>query len=100
MKINGIISFKLAFQCKRYKDTVSAGEIREFKGSLDADQRGLFITTGTYSPAAKKEANNSKNKIIDLMDGNDLLNKLAELKIGLSPITSYEIDEAFFNSYK
>ena len=101
LKLNGIIGFKLAFQCKRYKGSVSAGEIRDFRGSLTADtEKGLFITTGTFTQEAKKEANNPGKQIIDLMDGTDLKNKLAELKIGLKPITSYEIDEQFFNAYK
>ena len=54
-KINGIISFRLAFQCKRYKGTVGAGAIRDFRGSFTSDvEKRLFITTGTFSQGAKK----------------------------------------------
>lgn len=101
LKLNGIIGFKLAFQCKRYKNSVSSSEIRDFRGSMTADtEKGLFITTGSFTQDARREANNPGKQIIDLMDGTDLRNKLAELKIGLKPITSYEIDEQFFNAYK
>ena len=31
LKINGIVSFNVAFQCKRYKGLVSSGDIRDFR---------------------------------------------------------------------
>ena len=34
LKINGIFSFNVAFQCKRYKGVVGAPEVRDFRGSL------------------------------------------------------------------
>ena len=51
-----LLSFKVSFQCKRYKGSVSSGEIRNFRGSLGSSDRGLFITTGYFSEEAKKEA--------------------------------------------
>ena len=34
IKLNGIISFHMLFQCKRYTGSVSAGEIRDFRGAM------------------------------------------------------------------
>ena len=49
VKLNGIISFHMLFQCKRYSGTVSAGEIRDFRGAMQGRaDKGLFITTGKY----------------------------------------------------
>lgn len=57
LKINGIFSFNVAFQCKRYSGVVGAPDIRDFRGSLTTNiEKGLFITTGTFSKAAREEA--------------------------------------------
>lgn len=97
LKINGIFSFNVAFQCKRYKGVVGAGDIRDFRGSLTTDiEKGVLLTTGTFSKAAKEEASNPGKQQIDLIDGNEFMNKLAEFGIGLKEIKTYEIDEAFF----
>ena len=97
VKINGMFSFKVAFQCKRYSKTVPSSDIRDFRGSLTTDiEKALFITTGTFSKPAQDEAVTSGKIQIDLIDGEDLINRLAELRIGLTPVTEYEIDEKFF----
>ena len=97
VKINGIFSFKVAFQCKRYSGSVPSSDIRDFRGSLTTDiEKALFITTGTFSKPARDEAMTSGKIQIDLMDGEDLINRLAEFRIGLTPITEYEIDEKYF----
>lgn len=101
LKINEIISFKLAFQCKRYKGIVSPKEIRDFRGSMTTDiEKGLFITTGIYSRAAIKEAEADGKKRIDLINGEELLNKLAELQLGIKEEKVYVIDEEFFQNFK
>ena len=98
LRINGIFSFNVAFQCKRYKGMVGAGEIRDFRGSLTTDiEKGVMITTGTFSKAAKEEASNPGKQQIDLIDGEDFISKIAEYGIGVRPVTTYEIDEEFFN---
>lgn len=97
LKINGIFSFNVAFQCKRYRDLVGAGAIRDFRGSLTTDiEKGVLITTGTFSKAAKEEASNPGKQQIDLIDGEEFINKIAEFGIGVKEVKSYEIDEDFF----
>ncbi len=84
LRINGIFSFNVAFQCKRYSGIVSAGDIRDFRGSLTADiEKGIFITTGTFSRAAKEEASKTGKQQIDLIDGEELINMLKENGIGV-----------------
>lgn len=98
--MNGIFSFYVAFQCKRYKGPVGAPEIRDFRGSLSQNiEKGVFITTGSFTKAAREEANAPGKQQIDLIDGDDFMNKLAEYGIGLSPRVEYEIDEAFFREF-
>lgn len=97
LKINGIFSFNVAFQCKRYSGVVGAPDIRDFRGSLTTSiEKGLFITTGTFSKAAREEACSPGKQQIDLLDGEEFINKLTEYEIGVHPITTYIIDEDFF----
>ena len=97
LRLNGIFSFNVAFQCKRYKGQVGPGDIRDFRGSLDNNiEKGVLITTGSFSKAAREEAGAPGKKQIDLMDGNDFMDKLAEYSIGLTPRTEYDIDEEYF----
>lgn len=97
LKINGIFSFNVAFQCKRYKGAVSAGDIRDFRGSLTTDiEKGVLITTGTFTRAAKEEASNPGKQQIDLIDGEEFINKIAEYGIGVKEVRTYEVDEKFF----
>ena len=99
LKINGIFSFNVAFQCKRYKGSVSAGDIRDFRGSLATNiEKGVFITTGSFTKAARDEASEQGKQQIDLIDGDEFMNKLAEYNIGLKEVKSYDIDENFFRN--
>lgn len=97
LKINGIFSFNIAFQCKRYQGSVSAGDIRDFRGSLNTNiEKGVFITTGSFSKPAIEEASNPGKQQIDLIDGEEFITKLAEFGIGVKEVKDYEIDEQFF----
>lgn len=99
VKLNGIISFHMLFQCKRYSGTVSAGEIRDFRGAMQGRaDKGLFITTGKFSVPAIEEANRPGTTPIDLVDGDELADKLRELQLGVVPVNDYIIDEAWFLS--
>lgn len=98
-RIHGLMSFHVLFQCKRYKGSVGAGDIRDFRGAMmGRADKGLFITTGTFTPAAVKEATRDGAPPIDLLDGNDFGEKLKELGIGVSTKTVevYAVDEAWF----
>lgn len=83
-KINGILSFHIIFQCKRYKGKVSSNEIRDFRGAMvGRTDKGLFITTGTFTRDAIREANRDGAPAIDLMDGDKIAEKLKELNLGV-----------------
>jgi restriction system protein len=83
-RINGLMSFHIAFQCKKYKGSVGAPEIRDFRGAtVGRADRGLFITTGSFTKAAIEEANRDGVAPIDLIDGDQLADKLKELSLGV-----------------
>lgn len=97
LKINGVFSFNVAFQCKRYSGSVGAPEVRDFRGSLTkATEKAVLITTGTFTKAAREEAANQGKDQIDLIDGEELINLIVENGIGVSEEKTYRIDESFF----
>lgn len=57
LRLNNMLSFHVVFQCKRYKDLVGPSPIRDFRGAMvGRTDKGLFITTGTFTREALKEA--------------------------------------------
>lgn len=83
-RINGLMSFHIAFQCKKYKGSVGASEIRDFRGAtVGRADRGMFITTGNFTKAAIVEASRDGAAPIDLVDGDQLADKLKELSLGV-----------------
>lgn len=83
-RINGLMSFHIAFQCKKYKGSVGSPEIRDFRGAtVGRADRGLFITTGSFTKSAIEEANRDGASPIDLVDGDQLADKLKDLQLGV-----------------
>jgi restriction system protein len=100
-RIHGLMSFHVLFQCKRYKSSVSSGEIRDFRGAMvGRSDKGLFITTGTFTPAAVKEATRDGAPAIDLIDGAYLAEKLKELRLGVttSMVEVVSIEDKWFET--
>jgi restriction system protein len=80
----GLLSFHVLFQCKRYQGSVGSGAVRDFRGAMmGRTDKGLIITTGTFSPDARREATRDGAPPIDLIDGEALCDKLKELALGV-----------------
>jgi len=103
LRINPFVSFQVCFQCKRYIGTVGSRDLRDFRGSImGRAEKGIFLTTGTFSSDAKKEATRDGATPIELVDRELLIDMLEELELGLIKkriITIYDIDEDFFNEF-
>jgi restriction system protein len=100
-RINGLMSFHVIFQCKKYQGSVSASEIRDFRGAMvGRADKGLFITTGTFTSSAIKEATRDGAPPIDLIDGEHLAEKLKELQLGVKTemVEKVTIDNNWFLS--
>ena len=98
-RIHGFMSFHVIFQCKKYQGSVSAADIRDFRGAMvGRADKGLFITTGTFTPAAIKEATRDGAPPIDLVDGEQLAEKLKEFNLGITTemIEKVTIDKQWF----
>lgn len=99
IRLHGIMSFHMIFQCKRYKGSVTPSEIRDFRGAMQGRaDKGLFITTGSFTSEAKKEAIRDGAPALDLIDGDALIERLKNLGLGVTEkiITDYEVNEDWF----
>jgi len=84
LRMGGLLSFPIIFQCKRWKGPVGAKEIRDFRGAMvGRADKGLFVTTGSFTLDAIKEATREGAPPIDTVDGDQLADKLKELGLGI-----------------
>lgn len=100
LRINGFLSFHIIFQCKRYKKSVSPSQVRDFRGAMQGRaDKGLFITTGTFTREAIKEASRDGVPAIDLIDGDLLCDKLKELALGVKTefVENVKLDLEWFD---
>jgi len=101
VRVGGLLSFHVLFQCKRYQSPVSAGAIRDFRGALiGRADKGLFVTTGTFTRDAIREATRDGAPPIDLMDGDQLEDKLKELRLGIKTemVENVDVDLPWFKN--
>lgn len=84
LKIGEVLSFHVVFHAKRYYGTISSSVIRDFRGAMDGRaEKGLVITTGSFSREAKNEAQRDGAKRVDLIDRNEFAEKLKDLRLGV-----------------
>ncbi len=103
MRLAGLLSFHVIFQCKRYQGSVGASQVRDFRGAMvGRADKGLLITTGNFTKDAVKEATRDGAPTIDLIDGESLADKLKELKLGIDSrviqVEKIEVDKDWFKS--
>lgn len=99
VRVSGLLSFHVIFQCKRYKGSVTPSQIRDFRGAMQGRaDKGLFITTGTFTKEAIKEATRDGAPPIDLIDSDLLCDKLKELNLGVTTklIETVELKKDWF----
>jgi restriction system protein len=83
LRVN-LLSFQVLFQCKRYQGTVGASAVRDFRGAMVGRcDKGLMITTGSFSSDARSEATRDGAPAIDLIDGDLLCDLAKQLKLGV-----------------
>ena len=101
LQINPFVSFRVYFQCKRYDGSVGAGAVRDFRGAMmGRADKGLILSTGTFSPDAKREAIRDGVPPIELVDGERLIEMFEKLELGLRPRTTYDLDPEFFRPFQ
>lgn len=100
LRVN-LISFHVFFQCKRWKSSVGASVVRDFRGAMvGRADKGLIITPSAFTAEARREATRDGAPAIDLIDGEVLCQLLKNLKLGLRvrQVEEIEVDPSFFDS--
>jgi restriction system protein len=97
----GLLSFPVFFQCKRYRGSVGPGAVRDFRGAMSGrGDKGLLITTGTFTAEARREATRDGAPPVDLIDGERLSELLKKYEVGVTTVIRPEedvpIDGSFF----
>jgi restriction system protein len=100
LEINPLLSFKVIFQCKRFQGTVGSTVVRDFRGAMvGRADKGIIISTGSFTMDAKREAVRDGANPIELIDGEKLVSMFEQLKLGVKPKVVYEVDPEFFKEY-
>lgn len=101
LQVNPFVSFKVLFQCKRYTGAVVVSQVRDFRGAMmGRADKGIILTTGTFTSDAQKEAVRDGVPPIELVHGDKLLDMFENLELGLTPRTTYDIDLHFFKEFQ
>lgn len=98
LRLGGFLSFRIIFQAKRWRGTVGASQIRDFRGAMvGRADKGLLITTGAFTKDAIREATRDGAPAIDLVDGDQLVEKLKQLSLGVQT-KKIEVEQVTVNS--
>lgn len=103
LKINPFVSFRVLFQCKRYKEgnTVSRAQVGDFRNAMiGRAEKGIIITTSTFSNAAIQEANRDGAPKVELVDADKLVEMFEKVELGLHKRVVYDVDISFFEKYR
>ena len=101
LQVNPFVSFKVLFQSKRYSGSVSPSQVRDFRGAMQGRaDKGIILTTGTFTSEAKKEAVREGVPPIELVDGEKLIDMFETLELGLKPKKAFDVDEKFLDDFK
>lgn len=101
IRLGGLISFNVLFQSKRYKGNIGPDIVRDFRGAMvGRADKGLIISTGSFTLEARREATRDGAPPIDLIDGRLLAEKLKELKLGVRTnlVEQVEVIDDWFRS--
>lgn len=97
-----LVSFRVYFQCKRWRNPVGSKEVRDFRGAMSGrGEQGLLISTASFTQDARREATRDGAPLVDLVDGNDLCELLKQYRLGVrvEMVEDVSIDTAFFDQF-
>jgi len=101
LRLGGLINFQVVFQSKRYSGVVGSSVVRDFRGAMiGRADKGLIISTGTFSRDAKAEAVRDGAPAIDLIDGQELATLLKQYELGVKTemVEKVLVDSEWFQS--
>ena len=88
-----LVSFQVFYQAKRWRNAVGAKEVRDFRGAMAGrGEKGLLITTSTFTNDAKAESTRDGAPPVDLVDGAALCDLLVQHRLGVVVRERIELD--------
>lgn len=96
LRVN-LLSFHVLFQCKRWSSPIGSSVVRDFRGAMvGRADKGLIITTSTFTAEARREAVRDGAATIDLIEGEALCELLRQHRIGVivRMIEDVSVDES------
>jgi restriction system protein len=103
LEINPFVSFKVIFQCKRYAEgnLVSRAQVGDFRNAMiGRAEKGMIITTSSFTNAAVQEANREGAPQVELVDGTKLVEMFQRVELGVITRTVFDVDPAYFEKFK
>jgi len=101
LRLNPFVGLKVMFQCKRIRGSVSRAQVGDFRNAtMGRADKGIFLTTGTFSPDAQKEADREGVLPIELVDGERLVELFQGEELGVRQKQVFEIDHSFFDQFR
>lgn len=92
-----LVGFQVLFQSKRVKGSLGAPVVRDFRGAMTGRaDKGIIITTGSFTPEAKREATRDGAPPIELIDGTQLCDLLRQYDLGVHTVEVVRIDKEWF----
>ena len=80
---------------------MSGSAVGDFRNAMiGRADKGIMMTTGTFTVAATQEANREGAPPVELVDGLKLIAMFQAAKLGVKPRTVYEVDHAFFDQFR
>ena len=94
-----LVGFQVLFQSKRVKGSLGSPVIRDFRGAMTGRaDKGIVITTGSFTPDAKREATRDGAPPIELIDGTQLCDLMRQFGLGVHPVEVVRIDRDWFDA--
>ncbi len=103
LEINPFVSFKVLFQCKRYAESnlVGRSQVGDFRNAMiGRAEKGIIITTSSFTNAAVIEANREGAPKVELVDGAKLVEMFQRVELGVKKRTVYGVDLNYFEKFR
>jgi restriction system protein len=103
LEINPFVSFKVLFQCKRYAESklVGRSQVGDFRNAMiGRAEKGIIITTSSFTNAAIVEANREGAPKVELVDGTKLVEMFQRVELGVKKRTVYDVDLTYFERFR
>lgn len=101
LRLNPVVTIKVGFQCKRYKDAVGGAAVREFRGAIHGKaEKGIIITTGYFTSEAEQEGNRDGATLIELVGGERLVEIMESKQLGVIRRETFDVNHSFFDQFK